>query len=337
MLLHDADCLERLSVTIPRAAGLEVKDPEQEWLKDEAQTLETFFIFLMQLCSFRAWSQVQFSVLLPQALACVHLEDVHERQAMLDRVHALVDAVLQAEAVVYNLAGSPMVSPATRREVAAILHQVGWNALQLAREGIGVAAEAAWTATNEELRLWSFAVFARPSNTKFMLEDVFNHVSDMSRRQSKNHVMQRRGLPKARAYRIWFLTPSGWNSQTNQLMHRWTRYLYVIATPIVRLCNWPQVAVRPQEFVRRAAAAATSQHRYKKAFKVGRDSLPDELRKRMSPLNLAKKYKAAGVASNQRAAAATAWLVHHAPLNQWELCGFAWAGHGLHHIMLQLQ
>ena len=195
-LLRDRPCLTRLGLTFPHTLGMgqQTDDVAPPWLVEECGLVDKLFRFITNLCSFRAWSQVSFCMLLPQAFAVVHHENVEARQGLLQRVRNITEAVLRAEGVVFKMEGAAAVDELVRADLEKVLHDVGFHALQMAREGMGVASEAGWRADDAELRLWSFLVFARPCSTKFMLEDVFNHVSDVARRQSKNHTLQRRRI-----------------------------------------------------------------------------------------------------------------------------------------------
>ena len=112
-----------------------------------------------------------------------------------------------------------------------------------------------------------------------------------------------------------------------------------MGTPSVRNSHWPQLrqtAEQYSEFLgeRKRARVERVEERaegkpldvsvHKKSFQAAQQRLPSELQELLQERNIAKTYKKAGVESNQRASAATAWVVQHAP--QWSMITMAWAG-----------
>ena len=133
---------------------------------------------------------MQFAMMVPQSLACVHHETADAREQGMERVKGMVESVLNTEDAFYH--NQPAALPKTvKTRLNRLLKDLSWNALQLARECMGVCRACDYNCSDQELRLFTFMLFGRSANTKFFLEDVFNHVADMSRRHAKNHVMQR--------------------------------------------------------------------------------------------------------------------------------------------------
>ena len=186
-LLHDDSALVKLGITFP--LGDEAVDGDSYWIEGERNTLHTFMTFLVHLSSYRAWSQMQFAMMLPQALACVHHESNTAREDGMVRIDTIIEAVLRTERQVYD--ASSTLNPRLKKKVTKLLQQMSWNALQLGRESMAICSDCGCDSANEELRLFTFLLFGRMANTKFLLEDCFNHVSDISRRHAKNHTMQR--------------------------------------------------------------------------------------------------------------------------------------------------
>ena len=160
------------------------------WNDEEKRTLDTLFRFVTHLAAYRSWSQMQFSMMLPQALACVHHESVDVRVRGLQRIRGIVEAILVVEDAVYNN-NPPIPKKHLKTRVLRLLKDLSWNSLQLARECMAACQQCDFDSGNEELRLLTFLIFGRMANTKFFLEDVFNHVADISRRHAKNHTMQK--------------------------------------------------------------------------------------------------------------------------------------------------
>ena len=190
-LLHNDSVLEKLGISFPPTTeAFVIEDNDLYWIESERRTLQSFSNFLCQLAAYRAWSQMQFTMMLPQALACVHHESFDVRQDGLDRLRSFIDAVLNTENAVYNDIPNPLPRR-LKAKVQRLLQDISWTVLQLARECMATCQNCDFDCMNEELRLLTYLLFGRMANTKFFLEDVFNHVADVSRRHAKNHVMQR--------------------------------------------------------------------------------------------------------------------------------------------------
>ena len=105
-----------------------------------------------------------------------------------------------------------------------------------------------------------------------------------------------------------------------------------MSTPSARESKWPQV--RQDVHVLNASmtkakskdAASETPAMNKKSFQAAQAALPTEISDLLKDTSLVNSYKKAGVESNQRASAATAWLLQHAPGNHWQLSHMAWAG-----------
>ena len=190
-LLHADSVLEKLGISFPPTdANFAIEEHDLYWVESERRTLQCFSNFLIHLAAYRAWSQMQFTMMLPQALACVHHETVRVRQEGLDRLEGFVEAVLNIENAVYHDNPNPLPRR-LKAKVERLLQDVSWTVLQLARECMATCRDCHFDSGDEELRRLTFLLFGRMANTKYFLEDVFNHVADVSRRHAKNHVMQR--------------------------------------------------------------------------------------------------------------------------------------------------
>ena len=111
-----------------------------------------------------------------------------------------------------------------------------------------------------------------------------------------------------------------------------------MVTPSVRVSKWPQLRQNVHDVNKfmtvgkklledeEAALPTLDMSVNKKSFQAAQTCLPQEVTNLLKDTGLAKSYKKAGVESNQRSAAATAWIVEHAPANNWALSPMAWAG-----------
>ena len=102
------------------------------------------------------------------------------------------------------------------------------------------------------------------------------------------------------------------------LLLRWVKYLYVLAAPIIKACSWPQIQVSSADFVRLLARSASGV--YGKVFTCDK-TLPPALKDELTIKKLKTTFKSAGTISNQRSAAATAWVMKYSgQLNKLPLC-----------------
>ena len=189
LTLHDGDVMERLQLQLPLAGS--VSHHEEAGAEEEERRLGTLFCFIYELASSRCWSQIQFAMLCPQFLAVVWHEDLELRSHGLQRAKKIWQAVLEAEGVVYERPNSARVQRATLKQLRRCLDDCAWHQLQLSRESYAVCQKAGWRADDEQLRIMTHRLFARPCTTKHFLEDCFAHAADMSKRHAKGLVMQR--------------------------------------------------------------------------------------------------------------------------------------------------
>ena len=190
-LLHDADVLACLDITLPlEAPGLGPSDTVDDDGSEQSR-LELFFRFLYELGASRCWSQIQFSMLCPQFLAAIWHESMDVRAESLARARDIWKAVLAAEDVVYEKPDAPQESERIRKPLKKCLDDMGWNSLQIARESYSVARAAEWSPGDSQLRQLAHKLFARPCTTKHFLEDAFAHISDIAKRHMKGQTMQR--------------------------------------------------------------------------------------------------------------------------------------------------
>ena len=114
-----------------------------------------------------------------------------------------------------------------------------------------------------------------------------------------------------------------------------------MATPSVRDSEWPQyrqtvedyrqqlkqVKERTRQGVENIGSNVVEVGVSKKTFQAAQTMLPPELNELLKDKQISKAYKKAGTESNQRASAATAWMLAHR--GSWHLTQMAWAGFSL--------
>ncbi|CAJ1422351.1 unnamed protein product [Effrenium voratum] len=145
-------------------------------------------------------------------------------------------AVLRAEEIVYNEPDS--LPAATLASLRKCLYEMAWNRQQLSREAYAVCENGQWKATDGDVRALSFALFARPMNTKMYLEDMFGHVSSTI---------------------------------------KWTKYFYMRATPSFKQAKFPVVETTFQDFLA-AKAPVTAKTVQQEKQAVGKVRLPEQLK-----------------------------------------------------------
>ncbi|CAE8701071.1 unnamed protein product [Polarella glacialis] len=178
--LHDREVLDRLGLSL-HVPG-QHPDEEEAWVQEELATLARYRKLVVELASARCWSNAHFTICQPHTFVQVHHPDASRRPRVLNQTKKVWAAILMMEDVVLkHVAVSAGVFKAAKR----CLNDVAWNCSQVARETYAVCLQAAWSHTDEQLREQSFAIFARPHNTKFFLEDAFGNLADVGKRASK--------------------------------------------------------------------------------------------------------------------------------------------------------
>ena len=99
---------------------------------------------------------------------------------------------------------------------------------------------------------------------------------------------------------------------------RWSKFFYMTTVPSHKDLQWPQVEPTPEDFTasmrRHVDPTLNKEPRKGKVFTVpGGFVIPKAVNFKVS--NLKKVERSAGTAANQRAAAATAWVLANAEQN----------------------
>ena len=185
--MHDSENLRKLTVTLP-TPDMHAVDASEDFVARDKDLLQKLFRFSYELASIRCWSQMQFAVQIPHLLAMVHHENHDLRWEAMERADTTWQAFLLAERLVHVDKDPQALRKGGLQDC---LKEAAWHQLQLARESYCICRNAHWDPRDAELRLFSWLMYGRPANTKFMLEDVFAHLADISRRHAKNETMQR--------------------------------------------------------------------------------------------------------------------------------------------------
>ena len=176
--LHDPSVLERF-LTIDVSGHENMAD--QAWIGEERKRLDSYFCLLIELASSRSWSQMMFTNCSPNSLVgCLHPSN-QVRQQLLHHQRDTWEAILRAEQVVF---GEFAGSRAVRACVQQRLDDISWYQIQLARETYVVCARNNWQSGNPEIEELTKAIFNNPYCTKYQLEDLFAHLSSVSKLSS---------------------------------------------------------------------------------------------------------------------------------------------------------
>ena len=166
---------------------------------------------------------------------------------------------------------------------------------------------------------WRY-LFSPPANTKHFLEDAFAHLADVAKRFARQ-------LKLTKTLATFFLlNNTHTHARSNNVRRsqtlltielRWLKFFYLTCVPSQRELGWPRLEPEPDDFVKamrestctglleKGQANASS-----KIFTVPSSAkLPKALKFTCS--GLSKVNRSASTAANQRAAAATGWLVYN--------------------------
>ena len=302
----DKHALESFGVTTdgPREAITEL----DEWHIEEKGKLKTFFTLLTELAAARCWSQVQFSILIPNTLAGVLSEHDGRARGSLSATREVWNAILKAEEFT-KVRGQV----ALKNLVGARLTDLCWNRLQIARESYLVCQKDQWRHTGPNIRELALAMFSGPATTKFDLEDGFAHLSSVAKTTTQATPMNKRlGVSFFINMSIWRFT-------------RWVRWWYLTTMPSLRESGWNQVATSLEGHAKEIQEGNRGRQEFDagKNFKVT-DPLPKPIRAAIIQCKL-DNVKKAGSQSNQRASAATALLLQSAR-QDFKPLAMAWTG-----------
>ncbi len=143
---------------------------------------EKVCVFVCRNLFARCWSQVIYTVCLPNLLSGIYHEKTEERDNTVRLIKRLWEAVLHAE----QMSTDPTTSGSVREALNTCLEDMAWNRGQVARESYQVLVNSGWDHQNEEVRKLCFYLFASPANTKHFLEDTFSHLADLVKRMARN-------------------------------------------------------------------------------------------------------------------------------------------------------
>ncbi len=127
-----------------------------------------------------------YSICMPNVLALMFHENTAARTRGMTLIRTLYTAVVKAEALLKAAPANQLTG------LRKLMSDMSWQDLQLVREAFAVCRDGNWDYDDAETRNLAYALYGGPANTKFTLEEVFNHLKDITIRSNKgSHVMNK--------------------------------------------------------------------------------------------------------------------------------------------------
>ena len=287
----DERVLRRLGIVPEHAMASAVQqhlEPDPEYHRNAG----TFMRLTIELCSQRTWSMSKHSFTYPDAFAGLASKSPEIVAKCAEQTRSVWSAIFAAEQLCLE-------RPTRTAKLKSLLADLAYHSWQINREVVGELQLARWDADDESVKYLLWGLFARPSNTKQLNEDIFNHLRFAESRHQKN-----------------------------KKMNRWTKYWETVNAPTlqeqksshvqtVKLSDrdwncplpWANAVERTNEGIF-VASGHTPQEPIKITDVIGRNSI---------------KLKPAGPQANWRSAAATA-LLQHGASDGWSNIHNAWCG-----------
>ena len=292
-LLQDGKLTELFNLRPPPTRLENKMDPEATELTEDTAILKQLYVFVVEPCANRAWSQAFWTLSLPYAMAGLYATSWSDRSRTQAKLRLITMAVLKLE----NMLRDPSVllpqNKGKARQLRKLQTQLGTTAWQLTREALVLGQQHDWCPRNEEIREFCRAVFGGPVSTKDALEAAFNYLKD-SVKMSKHKTMS-----------------------------PWTKYFYLLANPTCKLSGVNHVVPSTQDFETLLRSQFNDQAVVSlKPFKFGTTMLGPEFPR---PDKIIGQWKTAGFHSNRRSAAAYAYILHESHVDFRNVLN-AWAG-----------
>ena len=187
-LVDDPAALKRINITVPQGSLVMAEEEEPQWLRLEKVKLAEFWTLATEIASARSWSQTQFVMCQPHGFAASLHPDEQLANACLREQRRVWECVLIAERAV---GPHSELSAGQKQALTSLLQELAWNRIQISREVYLTAQESAWNAGDARIREQAKLLFSGQGNTKFDLEDVFAHLSQVARSSNSNTPMNK--------------------------------------------------------------------------------------------------------------------------------------------------
>ena len=156
------------------------------WEEEEQATAELLVKFSHELAARYAWAFIPTSCNMPQAFAVYLLPDSEERARFVKRLKDDLLPVYEAEQHFKECVNKDLVKAA---KMETVLSHVGWCYHQLPREILGRLIQCDFDPLNADCRQLCAKLYRGSGTTKHCLEDTFAHLQGMSHAASNNRKM----------------------------------------------------------------------------------------------------------------------------------------------------
>ena len=282
----------RLGLTKPLriTALVTMDDFLPRWTVQETELLKTASSFAICLAECYVWSNMHYWMSIPELLAGLLHSDRRVRKQVLSHAKEIVETLLQAEHVAKNMPRDSLL--------VSLLNDLAWNKQQLPREAMALLLQSDFEDGSTELRKLCQRLFTGSPSTKDLLENVFA-----------------------------FLHRKAAVNSTNQKFADATKYAYNLLAPYCETGGCPQSLPTKQDYdsLNSALGFKARQWAHKHLFSPQSTLLPRPEAVPSPTVIFASKFRTSGPLSQQRSAAAAAYLCcDHA--DRWSHIDLCWLG-----------
>ena len=262
------------------------------WLSKELKVLEKAANFAFSLAENYMWSNLHYWMAVPELLAGLFHSSREVRRRVLRQARDVVESLLDAEERAKDASDSLLVS---------ILQDVGWHRQQLPRQAMALLIQSNFADGTPEVMKLCKRLFTGSPSTKDVLENAFGFLHRMS-----------------------------YLNSTNQKFSNATKYAYNLLSPYAESGGCPQILPTERDFGTLNSPAAASarawavKHLYSPTNTMFPKPREDPVVPRVNAI-YASKFRTAGPLSQQRSAAAMAFLCHDRQ-NAWTNSDLCWLG-----------
>ena len=189
--LETLSAVQRVRTAVLLKLQRSAEEPERRddpVFEQQFQNVQQFATCCVEMASGLCWSQVIFTVG-PSMLAGIFHPDHALRQQVVRNFRVKWEAILHAEDAVRGRCAD--VDRKHSPDIARLLKDIAFPETQVGREMYEVVRRGGFQSLDPQTRLLAHKMFAKVPTTKFHLEDMFSHLSTVSKRGVKNLKMNR--------------------------------------------------------------------------------------------------------------------------------------------------
>ena len=297
---------QAFSAELREKVGLPAAMPRREVARNdpssqkELRLMEKAMAFACHLGGNHTWANLQYQYVLPHAMPAYLISDDAGRRAGVSRLQSITLAVVKLEAHLKSLESKKTVSGRAKRlpsELANLVRDLAWNRQQLARECMGYAAQTNFRPGANPPRKLARRWVEASHSTWGVMESTFAHLRSRSA----------------------FTTKAA-------KMADFTKYALTLAAPYAKKSGLQPILPDVQDWLQAFSPELLPLRNelMRKLVSVNATTMPKpEMKTAKALLNFSKGWKKAGPLSQQRAAAATYYVVQGAADN-WCHVNQAW-------------